>query len=394
MAKHINVNTSISEDFEKLGISNLVSEGVQSRLAGLTETTEESVVTGGLPRIDSVVNQKVLGEDKEDKVVESKEITAELIDRINGLRFDLMSESDFEELADALSEMTLPEDASDELVEKISAVRERLSESKDDEDVFTAEYAEKIKGLDFGSMSEDDLAELGEALSKIKCEDDMRDELDATIKLVMDEGKKEKIIKAGKKVTIIRKTGGEAAKARREGKKYRMTHKAALKKSRKKQKIKARRSGSAQAKTARKHAAMGEASEFANELRALLSEGKEVVESSLRDEIIDRVGSVLEKLENEINDDAVVDLMVEQFDAVMDLYGNGNLSESNMDDDEFVNALNPALVLIQKCFDKVEEGAYDAQWESVEEDEIDDVDDVDDDEDLLGNLKALASDEG
>lgn len=289
-----------------------------------------------------------------------------------------------------LAGIEVEENSSDELSEdkdsdEITSEEDVNSEVDPLDDEFVnVELFERIKNLPFDKMEDDHFDELIEALrEKSIPEDDeeLAQLAEEVIELIFEEkkkkGKKKYVIKGGKKKAIFMKTGAEKIKSQKMARKYRRKKKAKIALTRKKR---VRKPSAMMRRTARYHKAHGESSGFADEIRASLSESVDDYQNlSDREDIIEHFGNIFELIENQIDDEEVIDIMVELYGSILDRYDNNELSESVMKDEEFVEVLKPALIVLKKCYEHLE-----SEEVCVEEED-------DDDEDLVGNLKALAT---
>lgn len=254
-----------------------------------------------------------------------------------------------------------------------------LSEDNDDDDsdgdpidgsMVTGELLDRILALDFDELEEEDFDELLSGLAKKELPEG-NPRLKARTEEVVEaliEGRIMKILKRGGKgfKRIVKKTGGVAVKAARKLKKYFRT--AGGKKSKRKKKRVAKKSRARRfaKQTAAKRKRM--ASDVAVELESMLSES---VAGSMtdRDEIMQSIADIFDLLEADFADTEVGAVLDECLNPLVEAANSGAITEDNMDEDEFMGLVKPALTLIARSLEKLEEQ---------------------DDDDLLGNLQGLS----
>ena len=253
--------------------------------------------------------------------------------------------------------------------------RDELDEDPIDGSMVTDELLDRIMGLDFDSLGEEDFDDLLNGLSKKNLpEGDSR--IKARTEEVVEalvEGRIVKILKRGGKglKRIVKKTGGAAIKAARERKKKMRT--AAGKRQLRK---KARRAKKAVARilrfrSAKKRKRLGKAgmtSDVAADLDAALSEGVGGETVTERDEILHSIADIFDLLEADFADAEVGRVFDEALEPLVSAENGGLIAEDAMDEDEFMALVKPALTVIARSLERLEEQ----------------------DQDDLGNLQSLS----
>ena len=75
--------------------------------------------------------------------------------------------------------------------------------------------------------------------------------------------------------------------------------------------------------------------------------------ATVRDELLDRVGSIVEMLSEEFVDEAVTRIFEAAYEPVAASWEAGRLDEDVMDEDEFIAEIKPMLTLIHKSLGKI-----------------------------------------
>lgn len=347
MAQRI-IDSTFEQDMQALGLSTMVED--QRTLAGMNVLTEDSVVGGGVKRLDTIAVSGMQQTESDDPI-EGPVVTRELFNRIAALPFENMDAGDIDALLEELGKKDLPEgDAA--LAARAQEVVEMLLRTK-------GQLAEGMAFRTFGA-------------------------------------------KSGKMVTKHRQTGTAGRKARLMAKKYRRTHKSLIKRASKKmqakgwfkrvQKLRAAKMGSKTDKIAAKpirkllgagkrgpvrgFGSLGASadSEIANDLRSVLHESR--VQAGSRAEIVERLNNIF-TLMSEMYASPEVDAVLEEaLIPVIDRANAGTLVEDALNEDEFVATLAPCFNLVTRIMESIEDGEIDFDYlgEDLDEDDEDDED--------------------
>jgi len=324
------INTSLDEDLRGLGIPGFNMEE-QARLGGIPLVEDDE---GDPPPVEEEEKKcpkcKAMmkdgkcekcgyemgkdddqeGDDQDEGIdpLEDPEVNAELFDAIMEIPFEGLQAEDVEEILEALKEKKIPDDASDEL-------RERAEEVVD---FLIAEVAGKVqRRFKAGSVAKKKAIVCKPGWSK-----DPKD-------------------KSGRKCIPSKKAAGGAGKfaqKKRKKKKWGKTG-GGVKSARKSKRVAARRHE-------------GVESPFAMELMGLMEDNQDVQET-VRDELLDRIGSIMEMLSEEFMDEAVTRVFVEAYEPIGASWEAGRLDEDVMDEDEFIAEIKPVLTLIHKSLDRI-----------------------------------------
>jgi hypothetical protein len=296
------VTTSLEEDLQGLGLSNL--------------SLEEQARLGGIPLVEEDEEKPDESEEQAEEVdpLDAPDVNMELFDAIMDLPFDGLKAEDIDEILEALKGKNLPDDAPDELKERAEEVV----------DFLLAEAVAKVtRRHKAGKLSKK---------KSFQCPPGTR---------------KDPKDKAGRRCIRAAKAAGGAGKLSKERrKKTRWAKGGKGKKSLRKSK--------------RIGALRGEAVEmspFAEELVGLMEDTEDRNES-VRDEILERVRSISEMLTEEFLDEAVTRVFEEAYEPIDAAWESGRLDEDVMDEDEFIAEIKPLLTLIHKSLDRI--GAEDA----------------------------------
>ena len=86
-----------------------------------------------------------------------------------------------------------------------------------------------------------------------------------------------------------------------------------------------------------------------------LLEGEDGRENlNVRDEIIDRVGTIFDLLIEEFNDNDVTSVLAEAYEPLLDSWTGGRLDEDVMEHDDFIAEVKPVVALITKSLDRID----------------------------------------
>jgi len=257
-------------------------------------------------QVAASTNEEAEGDD-EVHPLDAPEVNEDLFTAIMDLPFDDMKAEDVEEVLEALKEKDLPEDASDGLKERAEEVVDFLIEA----------VAKKTRRAKAGSMAKK---------ASFQCPPGTR---------------KDPKDKAGRRcIRAAKAAGGSGKLAKETRKKGRWAKSGKGKKSARKSSRWAARREDIQ-------------SPFAAELHGLLEDTQEEIQESVRDEIIERIGDILEMFCEEFNDEAVTRVFEEAYEPVLSSMESGRLDEDVMDEDEFVAEIKPLVTLIHKSIERI-----------------------------------------
>lgn len=255
---------------------------------------------------------KGMKESDEEDPIDGKFVTMELFDRIKNLPFDNMKEEDFTALLDELSEKEIPEDN-----------EELMSEAKEVVTMLKEGAANRLRRFKAGSTSRK---------TSFQCPQGFR-----AVKTGSGKGRPKCVpahLAAGG-MGALNKEARKKAKWARGGK----------------GKMSKMRSGRVEK---RRGAMRGESvSPLAAELMSL-NESFEIANMTLRDEIVDRIGSIMELMSEEFRDEMVTELYEDALSNVLEMQSSGRLDEDVASDDEFLLALEPTVQLLAKSMEKIE----------------------------------------
>jgi hypothetical protein len=351
MAQRI-IDSTFEQDMAALGLSTMVED--QRTLAGMNVLTEDSVVGGGVKRLDTIAVSGTTQTEDHDPI-DGPVVTRELFNRIAALPFESMDAGDIDALLEELGKKDLPEgDAA--LTARAQEVVEMLLRAK-------------------GRLEE------GSAFRTFGA-------------------------KSGKMVTKHRRTDTKGRKARLLAKQYRRTHKSQIKRSTKKmqakawykkvQKVRAAKMGAKGNKLAARIAAkpirkllgagnrgpvrgfssLGASadSEIANDLRSVLHESR--VQAGSRAEIVERLNNIFALMSEMYGSPEVDAVLEEALIPVIDRANAGTLVEDALNEDEFVATLAPCFNLVTRIMESIEDGEIDFDYlgEDIDEDDEDDED--------------------
>lgn len=335
------VHTSLKEDFDKLGIP-AISLTEQAHLGGIPLTEDKGKLPAEegkelCPECKSEIKEgkctkcdyRMKSEDASDDdtgegegeggstnegvdPLDSDTVNAEMFEAIMALPFDELQAEDVDELLEALKEKAMPEDASDELKGQAEQVVDFLLEA----------VAKKTRRSKAGSMAKK---------ASFQCPPGTR-------KDPKDPG--------GRRCVRAAKAAGGAGKLA----------KTARKKGRWSKSGKGKTSGR---KSSRWAARRGESVEsvqspFALELAGLMEDTQEQEAKTVRDELLERVGNVMELLSEEFLDEAVTRVFEEAYELVEASWDAGRLDEDVMDEDEFIAEIKPVMTLIHKSLVRIQ----------------------------------------
>jgi len=322
----VQVKTTLQEDFEKIGLP--VSEGTMTRLSGVLS---EDVDEGEGEYDDSWLDEpkEVVSEDNgeegggEDGAVTEGEadaldgpvVTNELFDRIEALPFDTLEAEDFEALLGQLSEKEVPDD-DEALVSRAGEIVKKLKEG-------VAARQRRFKSgstarkVSFQCPSGQRAVDTGASGGKPQCRPSH-----------IVAGGMGKLNKESRKKTKWARGGKGRMSAMRSGR------------------VEKRRKGMRRE---------SEMSPFAMELMQV-TEGVNSFEagSGLRDEVVGRMVSIIEFLNEEFCDESVAQIYDDAVEGLIESYEHGRLDEDVINDADFIKELNPVIELIVKSFAKVE----------------------------------------
>jgi hypothetical protein len=329
------VETTLEQDLRSLGLSSSVQD--QMVLAGVA-TLGESVLDGGVQRMDRGVMMESTEAVASDDPIDGPVVTRELFNRMAALPFERMSADDCDALLEELKAKDLPEGD--------DALRAR---------------AEEVVGLILRHRS---------ALEEAS---------------MMRYGKG-----SMRKIRVKKHLGAKARKEHMAAKKYRRTHKTQIRKSMKKMErkailqkvrmLRAKKSNKALGgiKPMRKLMGVGSRgpisslaasaeSEIARDLRSVLSESR-VQAHGVRAEVVERLNAIFALISEMYASEDVNAVLEEAFAPVVDRASAGSLTEDTLDDAEFVSVLTPCLNLVTKVMESVETGDVDFDFLGEDDD--------------------------
>jgi len=318
------VRTTLNEDFEALGLPQLNVEdsariaGIEQQEGSCGDKEDDDEEKEEAEEAPPVCDKCKSGEKdckcdvkKEDEdPIDGTYVTSELFDRIRNLPFDEMTAEDCQDLLDALKEKDLPEDIGlqAEATEIVSMIMEVASEkqrrfkkfSMAKKNVFVCKPGYRAKpGTPAGQKAPCVPSHVAAGgLGNLRGE-------------------------ARKKVRSVRKGPGATSKR------------------------KSTRWGDKRE---------GLMSPLALELAQVTEGISEAVPTTVRDEIIERVVTIIELLNEEFNDISVTQIYSEAVESLIDTYEAGRLDEDVMNEDEFIAEMDNALSLITKSIEKLEDG--------------------------------------
>lgn len=327
MSNQKTVKTSLNEDFEALGLPSALAEsqhllGIKPQEegcgnqkgkggdAGDGEDDEDDMEEGKDKNVAK--GEKVEGEEApaapevtESDLYDGEFVTAELFERIEALSFDEMDESDFEELLSKLSEKKIPE-GNDELREQA----EKLIEG----------VGTRIRRFKAGKVSKK---------MSFQCPEGQR----ATG--VGHQCQPSHVVAGGM---------GNINKEAREKKKWGRGGKGFMSKLHSKRVNKRR--GNANESLL---------SPLAQDLLQVTESTAPKAVTTVREEIIERVVSIMTFLNEEFMDKSVAEIYEGSINEMIDTYEAGRLDEDVMNEDEFIAEMEPVLSLITKSIDRLED---------------------------------------
>lgn len=301
--------TTLQEDFEALGVPIEAVLGEQ----GVSDAEEEDVKDEEDKGAEGEEEEKT--EDQDSDPIDGVYVTKELFDRIGKLPFDAMEEADYEDLLSELSEKKLP-DGDDELREQAERVVVMLKEG----------IASRQRRFKSGSTARK---------VSFQCPQGQR-----AVKVGGGGGRPQ-----CRPAHVAAGGMGKLRKESRKKKKWGRGGKGTMSKM---------RSG----RVEKRRTAMrseGLVSPFARELMQVSEGIQEEMASSVRDDIIERIVTIFELLNEEFLDASVAQIYEESVDEMLDAYESGRLEEDVMDDNDFIAELEPVISLITKSLEKLED---------------------------------------
>jgi hypothetical protein len=169
-----------------------------------------------------------------------------------------------------------------------------------------------------------------------------------------------------KLIKKVRKTGQAKIKSKRMGRKYRMRHKAIIKKGAIKRakkgwfkrvmKLRSAKMGKKDAIRPIAKLMGGKVESVVDDLRGALYEGT-VGMSSVRDEIVERIASIFDLMDEMYGQDDIAHVFDEALEPIIDKVAAGQLTEAAMSNDEFHSMVKPSINLIVKVVESMETGS-------------------------------------
>lgn len=349
------VNTDLNEELQQLGA------GVNSNdLAFLaSKRLDESAFCGNLMGMAA----------KKEDALDGRFVTDELLDRVDALNIEDVSDDDLAALIDGLKAKELPE--GEEINNKAEAVAFKLVNEMKlrelDADEVTEFLLNKLEAIDLETVEDEDLLDIVNGLlEKNEPSEELQARSEAFVQTVFDEA-----VKRGKAL-VIKKTGGGMMKRAQAGFKtvdgqIKRVSAGELKKKQRKRKMEYKTGGRAKKKKylakrgrrlqmrrkARGLAADDQSKNMETELRELLNldnvaENAETVEVTKYDETIERIGNIFELISERFESEAVDTVLDECWERI-----DQGLFES---DEDFEAVVKPALAIIKRCLEEIESG--------------------------------------
>jgi hypothetical protein len=291
------VSNSLNEDLEAVGLNATHILGMADR--------------GSHVDIDKDDIGEVSHSGEEVDPLCAEDVNNELFDRIEGLPFEKMEAEDIEEILEELKSKNLPED-NEELKERAAKLVDFL---------ISEAAASRTRRFKAGSMSKK---------TSFQCPQGARQDP-----------------KNPRRCVPARKAAGGAGKLAKEGRKKKKWAKGGSgKKS-------SRKSGRY---AARREDVGGMVSPFAMELGGLLEGAEENEIMEVRDEILDRIGFILEMLSEEFLDESVTNIFIEAYEPISEAWYQGRLDEDVMEEEEFMTMIKPTISIITKSLARIDSG--------------------------------------
>lgn len=313
----VKVRSTLEEDFEKIGLPLNIDSML--RLSGnLMESEEEPYDDSWLDEKKDEVTEPADGEQVDESLdpIDGKFVTNELFDRIEALPFDTMEDDDCEELLSKLAEKEIPEDDS-AIMERAENVVAMLKEA----------VAKRQRRFKAGSTARKVTFQCPQGMRAVKTGGGRPQCRPAHIaaggmgKLNKESRKKKKWSRGGKGKMSMKKSG----------------------------RVEKRRMGM-------RHEDQMEMSPLAMELMSITESVNTTETSSVRDEVVDRMVSIVSFLDEEFADVAVSEIYNEAIEGLVESYEHGRLDEDVLSDADFIREINPVIELIVKSFEKIEDG--------------------------------------
>lgn len=268
-----NVMSTMEEDLVKLGLA-----------APMTEDKEEKNV-------------------QEEDPIDGRFVTKELLNRINGLNMESLSEEDIDALLEGLKDKELSADLSDlaeETVRNLFEVKARI-----------------VRKAKSGSVSRKrtKLCPRGFRMVDGKC-----------VRAAIAAGGAGKLKQQARKKAKWSRSGKGAMSQKRSAR------------------WAARREGDKETQSA-----------FAEELSTIL-EGHEASKMTVRDELIERMSNIFDLLGEEFQNEDVSKVYGDAMNKLVESYDVGRLDEGVMDDDEFIAEVSPLVTMMRKSLSKIMDG--------------------------------------
>jgi len=352
MSKRPTVRTTLNEDFEELGLP--MDMGDSARMVGIDVLGQETVThaPGEAPEVEEAKDaEKKKGEKCDD--------------------------DDDDDEKNAFGARKGPKDGSGPN-SKCSKKEDVEEDDALDGEYVTAELFARIRALPFESMSEEDHAELLAKLEEKKLPDGdeaMLADAEALVKEIQEGAAASRLrrFKGGKtsrKMSFQCPAGRRAESGGGSGRPRCVpSHRAAggmgaLKKETRRKKrwgrsgrgtMSGMRSGRVEKRRTHLRKNEGLMSPLALELSAVTEGIDNSAAMGVRDELIERVISILEFLNEEFADQSVTAIYNDVVETIIDTYEAGRLDEDVMNEDEFIAELDGALTLITKSIAKLED---------------------------------------
>lgn len=298
----VSVRTTLKEDFDVLGvpISTVIGD-------------EPNGQDGDVGQDDNRDHEEVI-EGSGDDPIDGVFVTKELFDRIEALPFDAMEESDYADILSELGEKKIP-DGDDALREQAERVVVMLKEG----------VASRQRRFKSGSTARKVSFQCPAGQRAVQTGGGGRPQC-----------RPSHVVAGGM---------GQLRKESRKKKKWSRGGKGTMSKVR-------------SARVDKRRSAMrgeGVISPLAVELMQVSEGISGDVAPTVRDEIVERIVSIFEFLNEEFLDASVAQIYEDSISEMIDAYEVGRLDEDVMDESEFISELEPVISLITRSLEKLEE---------------------------------------
>lgn len=298
----LSANT-LQEDLNSLGISGLNENAMAAVALGIPLSEGSCGAKGMEDEGEDEMDDEEDGEDYEESrhdPMDGPFVTHVLFDRIMALPYENLAAEDIERVIEALKTKRIPRN--------LSGIQERAEDVA--RTLLSEVAAKRQRRFKAGGMSK--------KLTKVCPQGYRKDAKGQCVRSQIAVGGAGKLAKMARKTKLWAKTGA----------------------------------GKKSAKKSERYAARrGE--EFAVELEHLLGEQTER-SMSVRDEILGRIGNIVEMITHEFDDESVAEVFEAAMDPVVASYEAGRLDEDVMDVDAFMAEIRPVMALISKSLDRLD----------------------------------------